>query len=135
VVVLAGIVPLQLSLSPAACAQAQLKPRDFTREFKEGIQLQDASDWRASREKLEAALRQAPADNGRPVRIYGTRYQSYLPHFYLGLALYHLRDCQGALEEWDRSLKGGVVQRTSEFDTLKLYQIDCLAHRPPQAQQ
>jgi len=79
---------------------------------------------------MQDALKAAPED-GKPVRIYGNRYQRYLPHYYEGLALYNLKDCRGALEQWDLSLKAGAVQRTSEFQALKLYQIDCQKHSLP----
>jgi hypothetical protein len=130
-VVLGAAATLALSLPAPADAQTGSKPI----QFKEGIQLQDASDWLTSRDRLEAALRKAAIDDGTQVRIYGTRYQSYLPHYYLGLALYHLRDCQGALQEWDKSLKDGAVQRTSEFETLRQLQIDCRTHLPVNMQQ
>lgn len=128
-VLLAAAAALALSL-PAPAAASGSKPI----QFKEGIQLQDASDWLTSRERLEAALREAKHDDGTQVRIYGTRYQSYLPHYYLGLALYHLRDCQGALREWEKSLGDKAVQKTSEYETLRQLQVDCQTHLPVSSQ-
>lgn len=128
---LAAVATLALARPVPAGAQSGPKPI----QFKAGIQLQDASDWQGSLEQLKVALKAAPLDDGKQVRIYGTRYQSYLPHYYLGLALYHLRDCQGALQEWDHSIKDGAVQKTSEFETLQYLRDDCRAHLPVNVKQ
>jgi len=121
------VLALLFSLLPSV-ALAAPKPKDF----KQGIQLQDVGAWRESIEKLDRAMTTAGDDDSQLVRIYGTRFQSYLPHYYKGLALYHLKDCQGALREWDRSLSTGAVRDTAEFDTLRLYQTDCQKRVPSQ---
>ena len=98
-------------------------------EFKTAIRAQDQGQWQTSVELIRLAIQKQPED-GKRVRISGNRYRSYLPHFYLGLALYKQGDCAGALKEWERSLKLGAVQTTEESATLRTYLSDCQAQRP-----
>jgi len=109
--VLGGVI-LSFLLTTSAGA-ADKKPE----EFREAIQAQDKEDWSESIRLLQHALEKQPED-GSPVRIYGTRYLSYLPLYYMGLAWYKQNDCAKALEQWDRSLGIGAVQTTAEFQRL-----------------
>jgi tetratricopeptide (TPR) repeat protein len=130
-----GPLALGAALTLLLCLP-QVVSSDSNQNFRNAIQLLDARDiksWQQSIDKLQAALAAAP-ENGKPVRIYGNRYQNYLPHYYLGLAHYRLGDCQGALADWARSLGVGAVQKTAEFDSLRLYQIDCQKRVPSQVQ-
>lgn len=104
-------------------------PAEKPEAFKEGIKAQDRKEWQKSIGLMRAALDLAKED-GQRVRIYGTRYHSYLPHYYLGLAFYEQGNCAEALKEWDESLAIGFIQKSAEFDALLAYQANCLAGTP-----
>jgi hypothetical protein len=93
-------------------------------EFKNGIKAQDREDWRGSVALLRQSLEKLPEDGGL-VRIYGTKYKSYLPHYYLGLALYKQKDCAAALKEWEESLGVGAILKTEEHREFLDYYSKC----------
>jgi hypothetical protein len=102
-------------------------------EFSKGIQAQDKGDWVASEKLMREALGKEPED-AQAVRIYGTRYENYLPHYYLGLALYKQGKCAAALQEWETCLRIGAVQRKPEISALTEHRIECqkrLLYQPP----
>ncbi len=102
-----------LLLAAPLTGQSREKPA----EFKRAIQAQDYADWQGSLGLLRQALQAQPED-GQSVRIYGTRYRGYLPHYYIGLALAKLDDCPGAIAEWEICQEVGAVQATPEYDAL-----------------
>jgi len=110
---------LGASLGTAASA-ADKKPE----EFRKAIQAQDKGNWKESVLLLTSAMNKQPED-GQRVRIYGTRYLSYLPHYYLGFALYQQKKCTEALKHWDQSLGIGAVQTSEEFQALLIYSEEC----------
>jgi len=93
-------------------------------EFKIGIKAQDRGDWRGSVDLLRKSLEKLPED-GELVRIYGTKYKSYLPHYYLGLALYKQKDCPAALKEWEECLGLGAILKTEEHKEFLGYYAKC----------
>jgi tetratricopeptide (TPR) repeat protein len=102
-----------------------LKAADrYPEEFRAALGDQERGDWQKSVESLNQALRKKPEDGGR-ARRYSTIYISYLPLYYLGLALYKQGDCAGALKEWDQSLSAGFVQATEKYEALLRYQAEC----------
>lgn len=114
----------RLALAALAILLATAAAADFRQSFKKGIEAYDRQDWAA----VESLMRQAVAEQpneGDQVRIVGMRYETYLPHFYLGLALYHGGDCAGALKEWELSLAQGVVQGTPQLATLSRLRQEC----------
>jgi hypothetical protein len=98
-------------------------------EFKNGIKAQDRGDWPGSVPLFRQSLEKLPED-GELVRIYGTKYKSYLPHYYIGLALYKQNDCAGALEEWEECLGVGAIQATEEHQALHRLLLDCKERSP-----
>ncbi|MDP9120863.1 MAG: hypothetical protein M3O15_05745 [Acidobacteriota bacterium] len=86
----------------------------------------DLGRWPQAVSLMDASLRRKEVEDGELVKIYGTRYQSYLPHYYKGLALYHQqKSCADAVKEWDLSLKAGAVHRTEERGVFKAYLAEC----------
>lgn len=94
--------------------------------FKQGIEAQDFGQWDRSAELMRRAFLEMPED-GSKVRIYGVKYRSYLPHYYLGLVYYKKGRCAEAIEEWDKSLELGAVRKTEELKALLKYHSRCLA--------
>lgn len=113
-----GFAALIVSLSPLAAAGR------YPEEFTKGIQAQDQKNWARSAELLQEALQRQPEDGVR-VKIYGTRFLSYLPHYYRGLALFKQKLCSEALQEWDKSLELGFVQKAPEYEALLKNSANC----------
>ncbi len=113
-----GFAALSVFLSPLVAAGR------YPEEFTKAIQAQDQKDWARSAEFLREALKRQPEDGVR-VKIYGTRFQSYLPHYYRGLALFKQNLCSEALQEWDQSLKLGFVQKAPEYEALLKNSVNC----------
>jgi len=113
-----GLAVLIVSASSIAAADR------YPEKFKKAIQAQDLADWARSAELLQEALLQQPEDGVR-MRIYGTRYTSYLPHYYRGLAFFKQKLCPEALQEWDQSLRLGYIQNAPEYEALLKYSAKC----------
>lgn len=108
--------PLPAAVPPGG---KEKKPKEL---FIQGIQAQDRKRWEESEKLMQDAEKKLPGD-GEPLRIYGTRYEPYLPLYYLGLALYKQRDrdCPGALAAWRSCLSSDALRRTDKRDDLLKY--------------
>ena len=119
---------LLAALLGAAAARA-----DYRETFRQGIVAVDNQDW----PEVARLMRSAAAEQtkeGESVRIYGTRFLPYLPHFYLGLALFRQKDCEGALAQWKESEDQGAVKGTARWNALTHDRDVCaqsLAAKPP----
>jgi hypothetical protein len=109
-----------LLLAPAAvCAQSGDDP------FRAGLEARENKKWRDVVTQMRLAIQQSPIDATRKVRsgLGGLLRQGgteYLPHYFLGEALFNLQDCAGAVEEWAKSEQQGAVR--SRSDLLKALQ-------------
>lgn len=103
---------------------------DWGEDYREGIQAIDQSRWSEAESLMARAARENPASSNKTVRIYGMRFEPYIPHYYLGLARYRLGDCAGALSAWEMSVNNGVVQGTSRFSELEDLRAECLQRIP-----
>jgi hypothetical protein len=87
-------------------ARADKKWRDVTVQMRRAIQANSQESTRKVRSRLGGLLRQG-----------GTEY---LPHFFLGEALFNLQDCVGAMDAWSISERQGALQ--SRTDLLMILQ-------------
>ncbi|MBP1644190.1 MAG: hypothetical protein H6Q03_2859 [Acidobacteria bacterium] len=94
-----------LAAAPAGAAGAE-------ESFREGMSALDQNKWGVAAAAFRAALAERPAEGGRRVRIYGTWLLDYLPHYYLGVALFQLDDLEGAAAEWRESRRQGAILST-----------------------
>jgi tetratricopeptide (TPR) repeat protein len=116
---------LFLLLVCAAPAEA-----DWRKDYREGIQAVDRQNWSEVATMMARASSENPSATKRGVKIYGTRYEVYIPYFFLGLARYHQGNCEGALAAWEISLSYGVVQGSSWSSKLDKLRAECLADQP-----
>jgi len=107
-------------LAGSALPSDSKKPK----EFSEGIKALDREDWAKSAELMSKAA-SAERDDGALTRIYGTRFEPYLPFYFWGLALYKQGKCPEALTQWEQCLQVGAVQKTEKQDLLLHYRDDC----------
>jgi len=101
------------------CCLAALKPPAARSEgpwyvaYERALTAQEQEDWAGS----VRFLREAVALKDRPklkAKTYGLRFINYLPYFQMGVAYYHLKDKQKALENFDLCLKYGEIQNAPE---------------------
>jgi len=93
---------LGVSWTPAVWA-------DYQESYREGIGAVDRQNWAEVARYMQAAINENPRE-GENVRLYGVRFEVYLPYYYLGLAQYHLDNYQAAVAAWDVSESQGAVK-------------------------
>jgi hypothetical protein len=103
---------LTLVFAPAAHAQDDA--------FKAGLSARGDRKWQDVVVQMRRAIQEDAAESTRMVRsgIGGLLRQGgtqYLPHYFLGEALFNLQDCAGAVEAWSRSEQQGAVRSRAEF--------------------
>ena len=82
-------------------ARADKKWRDVTVQMRRAIQANAEESTRKVRSRLGGLLRQG-----------GTEY---LPHFFLGEALFNLEDCVGAIDAWSTSERQGAIRSRADL--------------------
>ncbi len=108
-----------LLLIVASAAEAEFK-RDYTlakKSFEDG-------DYSEAISKLKDAIKDNPEPAAR-VKIYGMRYDSYIPHYYLGEAYFRQNDCTSAMAAWEKALQSGVVQGLDEYSSMQKNMAAC----------
>lgn len=81
---------------------------DYKDSYGRGLNAVKDGKWSEAR----ALMQEAMADNATPaarVRLYGTRFEAYVPQYYLGLAAYKLGDCSTALAQWKDGASQAIV--------------------------
>lgn len=88
---------------------------DYKDSFRRGIQASRQRRWAEAAKELAAAIAQQPRNTGERVQISGMDTVPYVPHFYLGAALFAGGDCAGALNAWRAlSAQGGANGLSSD---------------------
>lgn len=91
---------------------------DFTNDYIKARKAINSGDYAEAIGLLRSAIQDKP-DAEEKVRLYGMRFDPYVPHYYLGKALLESGDCAGALESFQRSVDFGVVQGLDEYADLQ----------------
>ncbi len=89
----------------------------YKESYRAGIEAVDRERWDDVARYMHAAIAEQPRA-GERVKIYGMRFEPYLPYFYLGLALYELGNWSGAVAAWESSERQGAV-RGPQLKTLR----------------
>lgn len=87
---------------------------DYKDSYGRGLNAVKDGKWSEARTLMQEAL----ADNATPaarVRLYGTRFEAYVPQYYLGLAAYKLGDCGTALAQWKDGASQSIVAGMGEL--------------------
>lgn len=103
---------------------ASVSSADFKRDYGSGVRDYNDGDYADAIERLQKAIDQESTAQDK-VRIYGMRYEPYLPYFYLGQAKFKNGDCKGALAAWKQSTAQGVVQQQEQFAELQSNMSAC----------
>ncbi|HUP50763.1 MAG TPA: hypothetical protein VNA04_18460 [Thermoanaerobaculia bacterium] len=108
---IAALIVLLLAAVPAASAER------WWEAYNRGVKAVNAQQWDVAVSALEAAIAAAPAENNA-ARVRNTALV-YVPHFWLGVARFHLGDIDGALREWKISESQGAIARTEHYPRLR----------------
>ncbi len=111
------LLVLGLSLDSSASA-------DYLTSYANGLAAFERERWPQAAEWFRKGIEEQPAA-GKSLSVSG-RDDLYLPHYYLGLALYHAGALEEAAEAWRRSVEQGVLSRERpEFQAqLDAYRFD-----------
>jgi hypothetical protein len=103
---------LCLAVAPTASAQ------DKDAAFRRGLDARGDKRWQEVVTQLRTAIQGDSRESTRKVgrRVLGIgQTEEYLPHFFLGEALFNLNDCAGAVEAWSVSEQQRVVTNRTEL--------------------
>lgn len=103
----------------AATAEAEFK-RNYTLAKKSF----EDEDYAKAIDKFQDAIKDNPSSAAR-VKIYGMRYDSYIPHYFLGESYFRQNDCASAMAAWEKSLQAGVIQGLDEYASLQKSMASC----------
>jgi hypothetical protein len=81
---------------------------DYKDSYSRGLEAAKDGDWATVRQRMQEAIQDNPTAAQR-VRLYGQRWEPYVPQFYLGLAAFKQGDCATALAQWRSSANSGVI--------------------------
>lgn len=83
-------------------------PADYKDSYSRGLEAAKDGDWATLRQRMQEAIQDNPTAAPR-VRLYGQRWEPYVPQFYLGLAAFRQGDCATALAQWRSAANTGVI--------------------------
>jgi hypothetical protein len=108
------LTALFVCLAMAAPAAAQDKDKDES--FRRGLDARGDKKWQEVVTQMRSAIQTDSQESTRKVSrgLFGRGSTEYLPHFFLGEALFNLNDCASAVEEWSVSEQQRAVN-SSEF--------------------
>jgi tetratricopeptide (TPR) repeat protein len=90
---------------------------DYKDSFRKGIEALDRKRW----DEVVRYMREAAADNateGERIKLYGLRFETYLPHFYMGAAYVNLGNCDAALKAFETSRSQGAIRNHPKWPEL-----------------
>jgi hypothetical protein len=103
-------------LSPSAVL-AQNNDKDEA--FRRGLEARDKKNWKQAELEMRSALVGDAKESTR--KVGGGIFRGgmeYLPHYFLGEALYNQNDCVGAVTEWASSQQEPAIGARREFVTF-----------------
>lgn len=93
--VILALLLITLLIAPASYA-------DFKDAYKDGVRAAESQNWTLVESKMREALRAEPTPQAK-VRLYGMRFEPYIPHHYLALAASAKNDCAAAMAALNNS--------------------------------
>jgi hypothetical protein len=92
---------------------------DFKRNYGQGLAALRKDDWERVASKMQEAIAEEPRAQAQ-IRLSGMNFLPYVPHFYLGKALFEQGDCIGAAQAWQIATEQGQIQNMAdEFAELQ----------------
>ena len=86
---------------------------DFKRDYGQGLAALRKDDWERVASKMQEAIAEEPRAQAE-IRLSGMNFVPYVPHFYLGKALFEQGDCIGAAQAWQTAKEQGQIQNMAD---------------------
>src|SRR5262245_22550637 len=90
---------------------------EYRESYRKGLEAMEKGNWPEMLKRMREAAAEQPFE-GERVKIYGVRFEDYLPYYYIGVALFQARDCEGALQAWQKSEEQGAVKKKDQYKSL-----------------
>lgn len=103
---------LLLVLLAAAEARA-----DYKDSYRKGMEALDRKRWDEVARYMRDAIGENPTE-GERIKLYGLRFETYLPHFYLGAAYLNLGNCDAATKAFETSRSQGAIRNHPKWPEL-----------------
>lgn len=107
---------------------------DWKQDYARGLEAAKDARWKDVDRYMQAAL----DENSKPaerVRLYGQRYEAYVPQHYVGLAALRLGDCSKALALWSQGDNAAIVNSVSTLaDEENQGRVECSSRLVRQGQ-
>ncbi len=90
---------------------------DYKDSYRKGVEALDRKRW----DDVVRFMREAVADNpteGERLKLYGLRFEVYLPHFYLGAAYLNQGHCDLAVKAFETSRSQGAIRSHPRYAEL-----------------
>lgn len=97
---------------------------DFKQDYLNAVKALNKGDVQEAISEFRSAIADNPQADPA-VRFYGMRREPYLPHFFLGNALYQAGDCVGAMQAWQTAEQQGVAASAGEGAALAANMANC----------
>ena len=99
---------------------------DYREPYRNAVLAMNRGQWDQAAALFRSALAWHGTDTGERINIAGFgNIEPYVPHYFLGLSLKNLGDCEGALRAWELSEQDGAVQNTDLFEAFLEGQKEC----------
>ena len=108
-----GIAILLAALCAAAPAMA-----DYKASYARGIKAAKDGDWATVRERMQESVAEEPTAKAS-ARLYGMRFEPYVPQYYLGLAAFNQGDCATAVAQWRSAPNAAVIGELPELKAVQ----------------
>jgi hypothetical protein len=87
---------------------------DWKDDYARGVRAVSDGNWAEVESRMRAALAGEPAPAAR-ARLYGQRFDAYVPRYYLGLAAYRQGRCADAVREWGDAATRAIWSANAEL--------------------
>ncbi len=126
---------LRLLILIAALALAAPVFADYKQDYARGADAAGDENW----SEVESLMRKALAGSTTPLsrtRLYGQRFEAYVPQYYLGLAAYRQGDCAGAMRWFGDPAAATIINDSSQFkgiadEATRTCKSKLAAQKPP----
>lgn len=107
---------------------------DWKQDYAHGLEAAKDGHWEDVSRHMQAALAGNPKPAER-VRLYGQRFEAYVPQHYAGLAALRLGDCSKALSLWSQGDNAAVTSKVSALaDEENQGRVECSSQLVRQGQ-
>jgi len=112
----AGSLPAWLAATTVFVAT--LAHADYKDNYALGLKAYNDGEFVKARDLMQQALAEH-AEPATRIRLYGQRWEAYLPQYYLGMIAFKQGDCATALTQWNAPASRQVVAQLSEINSAQ----------------